>query len=111
MEQTKVVQSPGSAAGQINWTVAVFVAAVVGGIAYGLLASSFGSGESMGDGLIGWLPMGIVIMTMLLVGVPLTVLGKTTELRTAAASLAIAPLAGGPIVLEIFVGWLVNQYG
>jgi hypothetical protein len=93
----------------INWTAAVFGAAVLGGITYGILARAFQIGEPVEGGVAGWLPAGIVSIGMLLVGLGLLRAVRTSGLRTAAAALAAAPATGGLIVLEIFIAWAVSQ--
>ena len=93
----------------INWTAAVFGAAALGGIAYGILARGFQIGKPIGDGVAGWLPVGVASIGMLLCGLGLLYFSRTSLLRTAAAAIAAAPATGGLIALEIFVVWAVSQ--
>ena len=93
----------------INWTAAVFGAAALGGIAYGILARGFRIGKPVGDGVAGWLPVGVVSIGMLLCGLGLLYFSRTSLLRTAAAAIGAAPATGGLIALEIFVVWAVSQ--
>jgi hypothetical protein len=92
----------------INWPAAVFGAAVLGGIVYGILARGFQIGEPV-EGVGGWLPVGVVSIGMLLCGLGLLYFSRTSRLRTAAAAIAAAPATGGLIALEIFVVWAVSQ--
>ena len=52
----------------VNWRTAVFGAAVLGGLVYGILARGFQRGEAVQDGVAGWLPVGIVTIGMLVFG-------------------------------------------
>lgn len=92
----------------INWTAAVFGAAALGGIVYGVLARGFQISEPV-EGVAGWLPVGVISIGMLLLGLALLRSFRTSRLRTAAAAIAAAPATGGLIALEIFVVWAVSQ--
>jgi hypothetical protein len=93
----------------INWTAAVFGAAVLGGTCYGILARGFQIGEPVEGGAMGWLPAGVVSIGMLLLGLGLLRVFRTSGLRTAAAAITAAPATGGIIALEIFIAWVVSQ--
>jgi hypothetical protein len=93
----------------IDWTAAVFGAAVLGGVVYGILARGFQISEPV-DGVAGWLPVGVVSIGMLLLGLALLRVFRTSRLRTAAAAIAAAPATGGLIALEVFVVWAVSQF-
>jgi hypothetical protein len=93
----------------VNWTTAVFVAAVMGGIIYGILARGFQISEPFEGGIAGWLPVGIVSIGMLLFGLVLLRLCRTSRSRTAAAAIAATPATGGLIAFEIFAVWAVSQ--
>lgn len=94
----------------INCTTAVFGAAAIGGIAYGILARAFQIGEPVEGGIVGWLPVGVVTIGLLVCGLGLLYFSRTSRLRTFAAAIAAAPATGGLIALEIFVVWMVSQY-
>jgi hypothetical protein len=93
----------------VDWTAAIFGAAVLGGIAYGILARGFQIGTPIGNGGAGWLPVGIVTIGMLALGMVIFRLSRTTRFRTAGAAIAVAPATGGIIALEIFITWGVSQ--
>jgi hypothetical protein len=90
----------------VNWTAAIFGAAVLGGIAYGILARGFQVGAPIGNG---WLPVGIVTVGMLAFGMVIFRLSGTSRFRTAGAAIAVAPATGGIVALEIFIAWGVSQ--
>lgn len=92
----------------INWTAAVFGAAVLGGVVYGILVRGFQISEPV-EGVAGWLPVGVISIGMLLLGLALLRVFRTSRLRTAAAAIAAAPATGGLIALEIFVVWAVSH--
>jgi hypothetical protein len=92
----------------INWTAAVFGAAVLGGIVYGILARGFQISEPV-EGVGGWLPVGVISIGMLLLGLALLRFFRASQLRTAAAAIAATPATGGLVALEIFVIWAVSQ--
>jgi len=93
----------------VNWTAAIFGAAVLGGIAYGILAGGFQVGAPIGNGVAGWLPVGVVTVGMLALGTVIFRLSDTSRFRTAGAAIAVAPATGGIIALEIFLAWRVSQ--
>jgi len=93
----------------VNWNRAILGAAVIGGVAYGILARGFQVGEPLAGGIAAWLPTAIVSLLMLLMGVLLLRVLRTGPARTAAAALAAAPASGGIIALEIFIVWGVSQ--
>jgi hypothetical protein len=97
-----------SSSDPINWTAAVFGAAALGGVVYGILARGFQISEPV-EGVAGWLPVGVISVGMLLLGLALLRTFRTGRLRTAAAAIAAAPATGGLIALEIFVVWAVSQ--
>jgi hypothetical protein len=94
---------------QIDWKRAVFGAAVLGGIAYGILARGFQIGEPVASGAMRWLPVGVATMAMLLCGFGLLYFANSGRLRTVAAAIAAAPATGGLIAFEIFTVWAVSQ--
>ena len=96
----------------INWAAAVFGAAAIGGIAYGILARAFSDRRTSSEGgIVGWLPVGVVTIGLLVCGLfGLLYFSRTSRLRTFAAAIAAAPATGGLIALEIFVVWMVSQY-
>lgn len=94
---------------QIDWKVAVFGAAVLGGMAYGILAHGFQIGQPVASGAAGWLPVGVATIAMLLCGFGLLYFAKSGRLRTVAAAIAAAPATGGLIAFEIFAVWAVSQ--
>ena len=93
----------------INWTSAVFGAAVLGGIVYGILARGFQIGKPVASGVAGWLPVGIATIAMVLCGLGVLYFAKSSWLRTTAASIAAAPATGGLIAVEIFAVWAVSH--
>lgn len=95
--------------GAVNWTAAIYGAAVLGGVAYGILARGFQVGAPIGNGVAGWLPVGIVTIGMLALGMVTFRLSGTRRFRTAGAAIAAAPATGGIIALEIFIVWGVSQ--
>lgn len=94
---------------QIVWPAAIFGAAVLGGVVYGLVVSL----SLMADfeDWRGWLPALAVTFGMALVGSAISVMGRVSALRTVGAAIAIASLSGGPFVVEFFIVWLVNANG
>lgn len=93
----------------IRWPAAVLGAAVVGGVAYGLLARGFQIGELVSGGTAAWLPTAVVSLLMLTGGALLLKVVHGTRSRTAAAALAMASATGGFIALELFIAWVVKQ--
>jgi hypothetical protein len=92
----------------VDWTAAVFGAAVLGGIAYGILARGFQVGQPIQNGVAGWLPVGIVTFGMLAVGLVIFRQSRTSRFRTVGAALAAAPATGG-IIARDFLNLGVNQ--
>lgn len=66
----------------IDWTTAVFGAAGLGGIVYGILARGFQINEPV-EGVAGWLPVGVVSIGMLLLGLAPLRIFRTSQLRIA----------------------------
>lgn len=95
--------------GRIAWNEAVFGAAMIGGVAYGLVATAF---VTVGPhGRLGWLPGLAVTFGLLAVGVLVCRITHSSRWRTAGAAVAAAALLGGPLVVEMYVIWLVFGRG
>jgi hypothetical protein len=108
-DNTSVVPQSVARCGAVDWTAAVFSAAILGGIVYGILVRGFQVGEPIHNGVGGWLPVGIVTIAMLAVGLVIVRASRTSRFRTAGAAIAAATATGGIVALEIFIAWGVNQ--
>ena len=93
----------------IRWNYAIVGAAIIGGVAYGILARGYQVGEPLSGGVVAWLPAAIVSVAMLVLGTFLVRVLQSPRTRTIAAAVAAAPATGGIILLEIFVVWAVSQ--
>ncbi|MGK2881078.1 MAG: hypothetical protein ACSLE6_09880 [Mycobacterium sp.] len=107
MDQQNQRQLPGQHADRINWYAAAFGAAVIGGIAYGLVLVV---GMIIGaTGWKAWIPVAALTVGLVLVGTAMGRMLNGIRTRTAGAAIAAASLVGGPFAVEAFVIWLVNS--
>jgi drug/metabolite transporter (DMT)-like permease len=94
---------------EIRWNYAIVGAAIIGGVAYGILARGYQVDEPLSGGVVAWLPAAIVSVAMLVLGTVLVRVLRSPRTRTLAAAVAVAPATGGIILLEIFIAWAVSH--